>query len=350
MGIWYCTREDVRRATESKTTARDDWRVDDAIEAGARNIDDLLHREHIAPTIATKYFAWPNDQRRSHVLWLDANPLISLTSLTAGGVAIDSDDWLLEPQQYGPPYDRIEVNLSSSAAFASGDTHQRAIAALGLWGLDDVSAAAGALDAALSDTTGTTVDVTNGAAVGVGSVLRCDDERMAVVGRQALDSGQNTTGALTAAANDTTVGVADGTAYFVDEVITVDAERMLVVDITGNSLIVKRAWDGTVLAAHNSGADVYASRRLTVERGVLGTTAATHSDAAALTVWKPQGLVHSLNVAEALEQLAQESAGYARTVGAGDSERNASAAGLARKRKDAVRAHGRKARMRSVGP
>lgn len=348
MGTWYCTREDVRRATESKTTARDDARVDDAIEAGARNIDDLLHREHIAPTIATKHFAWPNDQRMSHVLWLDANPLLSLTSLVAGGVTIDAADYLLEPQPYGPPYNRIEVNLSSSAVFSAGDTYQRAIAATGLWGLNDDSGPAGALEEALSDTTGTTVDVTNGALLGVGSVLRCESERMTVTGRQALDTTQDTTGALTAAANDTTVGVADGTGFAVGEVITVDAERMLVFDIIANDLIVKRAWDGTVLASHSSGADVYASRRLTVERGALGTTAATHSDATALTVWKPLGLVHSLNVAEAIEQLAQESAGYARTVGAGDAERNASAAGLMRKRKDAVRAHGRKARLRSV--
>ncbi len=99
---------------------------------------------------------------------------------------------------------------------------------------------------------------------------------------------------------------------------------MLITDIAGNVLTVKRAWDGSVLATH-VGATVYAPRLLTVVRGVLGTAAATHLNGAAVAVHAVPGLVRELAVAEALNLFLQESAGYARTVGEGDSLRMASA-------------------------
>src|SRR3546814_20587325 len=79
--------------------------------------------------------------------------------------------------------------------------------------------------------------------------------------------------------------VTDGTLFFVGELILIDSERMRIVDITGNNLTVVRAYDGSTLAAPSLGADVYVYRSLTVERGALGTTAATHLDAASVTVW-----------------------------------------------------------------
>lgn len=348
MGTWYATVEQLRAALDSKATARDDAKLARALGAGARQVDRLLHWTNIAPTVAARSFPWPNGQREPYTLWLDANPLLSVTSLVTGGVTIDAADYFLEPQQYGPPYTRVEMDQAGSAVFGGGDTHQRDATITGVWGLGDDEAAAGALEAAIADTTGTTVDVTNGAAVGVGSVLRCDTERMIVTARQALDTGQNTGGALTDSAADVTVPVATGSAYAVGERILVGAEWMLVVEIAGNNLIVKRAHDGSVLASHLTNQDVYASRRLTVERGALGTTAATHADTTALAVWEPPELVVALNVAEALVVADQESAAYARTTGSGDNERQASGSGLNDLRKQVVRAYGRQVRHRSV--
>src|SRR3546814_5284589 len=86
------------------------------------------------------------------------------------------------------------------------------------------------------------------------------------------------------------------------------------------TLGVKRAWDGTTLAAHTSGASVLAQRRLTVRRAVLGTVASTHAiDAAVLKHIVPP-MVRSLAVAGAMAVLLQERTGYARTIGAGEGE------------------------------
>jgi hypothetical protein len=348
VGTWYATIEALRGALGS-SAARDDAKLARALDAGARNIDGLLRCHDIAPTVATRSFPWPNSQREPYTLWLDGNRLISVDTLVTGGVTIDADDYLLEPHQYGPPYTSIEMDQGAgSAVFGGGSTHQRDATVTGLWGLGNDEAAAGALEAAIADATTTTVDVTDASVVGVGNVLRCESERMIVTGRQALDTTQNTTGALTDSAADVTVGVATGSAYHVGERILVNAEWMLVTEIAGNNLIVKRAADGSVLASHLTAQDVYASRRLTVTRGALGTTAAAHADATALVTWAPPGLVTELQVAEALVIADQEGAAYARTTGAGDAERQATAAGINDLRRSAVRAYGRKARHRSV--
>ena len=131
---WFATREDVMRALDVKLTARNTRQIDRALESASRDVESLCHRT-FAPTVATKSFDWPNGQRaRPWRLWLDANDLISVTTLTSGGTTIASSDYFLEPNQYGPPYSRLEIDLDSSAAFSSGDTHQRAIVVTGLWG------------------------------------------------------------------------------------------------------------------------------------------------------------------------------------------------------------------------
>lgn len=346
-GVWYCTREDVKRALDSKTTARDDEQVDRAIETGARNIEGLLHRRFY-PLTATRRFDWPNQQyARPWRLWLDSNELVSVTTLTAGGTAIASGDYLLRrsDDRDETPYTHIEIDLSSQASFASGPSHQQSIVVTGVWcGCPADETPAGALAEALDDSE-TGVDVTNGAVVGVGTILRCDSERMIVTGRTMLDTGSNLGGNLTASAADVLVPV---TGVNVGEVILIDAERMLVVDTAGSNVVVKRAWDGSVLATHSNGADVYASRTLTVQRAALGTTAATHLSATALAAHVVPGPVRDLNVAEAIAQIHQEQAAYARTAGAGENEREARALGLRAAQEAAYTAYGRKARIRAI--
>jgi hypothetical protein len=72
---------------------------------------------------------------------------------------------------------------------------------------------------------------------------------------------------------------------------------------------------------------------LTVERGSVGTTAATHSNAAALTKNAPPAPITSLCIAEALVLFQQEQSAYGRTVGSGEGQREASGAGLKDARK-----------------
>lgn len=346
--LWYATREEVKAAMDYKETARNDLLVDRAIESGSRTIEGMTHRKFY-PWTGTRYFPWPADRyTRPYRLYLDEDELISLITLTSGGTVIPPADYFLEPVNLGPPYTHVEVNLGSSSAFSAGSTHQRSIAMAGLWGGCPADTdPAGALSAASTLTTATTCTVTNSAAIGVGQIIQVDDERMIVTAKTMLDTGQNLGTALAASTAATTVVVTTGSAYVIGEVLLLDSERMLIVDIAGNNLTVKRAWDGSVLATHTS-SDIYAPRTLVVERGALGTTAATHLNSAPITKHRVPGLVNQLCIAEAAVGLQQQSAGYARVVGSGDNQREAAGKGLADLRQQVYTTYGRKARMRSV--
>lgn len=340
-----CTREDVKRALDIKLTARADDAVDRAIEAATGVIHGHLHRS-FHPWTGTRYFDWPA-RSAPWILRLDQHELVSVTRLLAGGVEIPSGDYFLEPNGSGPPYTRIEVDISSTSAFASGDTTQRAIAVTGVFGYGADTAPAGALDGSLSDSA-TAATVTDGSLLGVGDLLLIGTERMLVTERAMADTGVTAT-ALTASTNGTAITVS-GTAGAPQpgETILIDAERMLVVDAVGTALVVKRAWDGTALAAHDAGATVYAARSLTVARGQLGTTAASHTSGAAVTRHVVPGLVRQYAVAEAISQGLQEGAGWARQAGSGDNEREVLQRGLGVLREQAYAAFGRKARTRAV--
>lgn len=347
---WYATREEVKAELDVRETARSNARIDRALAAATDTVHGLCHRIFY-PTVATRYFDWPNSQAgTAWRLWLDASEVVSVTSLVSGGVTIPESDYFLEPNTYGPPYNRIETSLASSAAYGGGNTHQRAVAVTGVWAGCPVSESrAGAVVEALDAAeTGLDVDAATSAEVGVGSLLRIDSERLVVTGRAQLDTGQVLGTNLTAANNTVTVPVADGTAFAVDEVILIDSEKMRIDEIAGNSLTVARAWDGSTLAAHTTGAAVYAPRTLTVARGALGTTAAAHASAAPVQRWNPPGLVRQLTLAEALNDLLQGRSGYARTAGGGENEREMTGRGLEALRKRVFVSHGRKARSRGV--
>ncbi|MFJ6667416.1 hypothetical protein [Streptomyces sp. NPDC091383] len=349
-GIRYATREDIMRALDVQTTARNRRQIDDAVEAASRGVEGLCHRR-FAPVLGTRYFDWPGRPSAGYTPWvlrLDDSELISATSITSGGSNIPLDDVNLEPNRSGPPYSRVEIKLSTSAAYGGGPTYQRDIAITGLWGYRNTETILGATAAAVGDTTATTltVDGATSAAVGVGSILRLDGERMLVTERAQASTGQ--TGTLTASKGDTTLTVAGGTAFAVDEVLLLDAERVRVDDIAGNTLVVERAHDGTVLAAHTNAA-IYAPRALTVTRGALGTTATTHTSGAPVYVWQPPGLIHQLVKAEAIWSLLQERSGWFRLASSsGKSAPEVSRISIDALRDQAYTEYGRKVRTRGI--
>ncbi len=338
----YISREAVKRALDSAETARNNQRIDDACQSASRSVDALCRRRFY-PELATRYFDWPNTQyAATGRLWLDANEVISLDTLTVGGDLVDPADYLLRrmDDRDEPPYTLIEMNLATGGAFTSGASHQRSIAGVGLFGYRDDTAPTGELTAGVTSSV-TAVSVSNGDAAGVGDLLRCGDERMIVTGKDWSDSGQNIGGNLTASAADVLVLVTTGTEYSSGESILVDGETMLIVGIAGNTLIVRRAWDGSPLAAHTTGADIYAARALTCERASLGTTAAAHNDGAALTrqVWP--ALVAQLALAEALVELQMQGSGYAGKRGSGSGETDPAGGSIEDLRKRVCRAHRR---------
>jgi hypothetical protein len=347
--VFYCAREQVKAALDVAETARNDAQVDRAIEAATDAIYGLTHRRFY-PQLATRYFDWPNHQyARPWRLWLDADEVISVSSLVAGGVVIPASDYFLEPANSGPPYTRIEIDLASSSAFAPGATHQRAIAVTGLFGSTADEDQVGDLTASLAASEGAASSATwSTARIGVGAILRIDSERMIVTAKTMVDSTQNLGNTLTAASSDVTVQVTNGAAFAVEEILGIDSERMLIVDKAGNNLTVKRAWDGTVLAAHSIGADVYTLTGVELDRGELGTTIAAHDSGADIFRHRVPALIRDLAVAEAINQLQQETAGYARVIGEGEAAREGTGRGLFDLRRDALARYGRQARSRAV--
>lgn len=347
-GVCYVTREALKAALDIHFTARNDPQVDLAIQAGTRAADNQMQRT-FTPLMATRYWDWPNYQRAAPWrLWLDAWELAAApTSVTTGGVTIPLNECFFEPVNSGPPYTYMELNRSTSATFGGGSTPQRDIAITGTWGYNLDNASAGALASAVSTTTGTTISVTNSMAAGVGDLLQIDTEWMLLADKAMTTTGQTLQTALTAKSDDQTVSVGSGAAFSAGEVVLLDAERMLVIDISGNSLTVKRAWDGSTLATH-TGSTIYAARSWTVVRGSRGTTAATHLNGAAITRFVPPSLITQLALAEAENHLLQGQSGYARTVGSADNERPISGQSLADIRKLAYQSYGRKGRMRAV--
>lgn len=355
--VFYTTRESVQDAFDVREAAHRSTQIDNAIAGASDDIDGWLnrHKHGLAPRNATRFFSWPSRNYSAATrLWLDEDELISVSELLAGGTAIAASDYFLEPVNSGPPFTYIEVDLNSQASFTNDGTHQRAIQITGVWGIGNDQKAAGALESAIADTTGTTVDVTRSDIAGVGSVLTVGSERMLVTGKGTLDSTQNLASAMNALKNDQTVDVADGSVFFVGELILIDSERMRISEITGNNLTVIRAYDGSTLAAHSVAADVFVFRRLTVERGALGTTAATHLDAASVTVWVVPDLAQSLCRAEAITRLEQEFSAYGARVYSDEAERDSSGTevvagrGLTDIRKSCARRYKRKFRKRAI--
>jgi hypothetical protein len=337
----YATREQVKEALDVAETARANRQVDRLLAAASRSIERLCHR-HFYPAAGTRTFSWPNEQMgASWRLWLGRDEVISVDAITSGGAELT--EFFLEPQASGPPYNRVELDLAAAGTFGGGASYQRAIAITGTFGYTADELLGGNLTAAVNGTE-VELDVSDGAAVGVGDLLRLGGERMVVTGRSQLATGQLLGVDLVGQVNAQLVEVDDGTEFTIGEQLLIDAERMVVDDIAADRLIVRRAQDGSTLAAHNAGATIYAPRGLTVVRGACGTTAAAHADGAELAVHAPPGPVRTLAIAETLWALQQETSGYARVIGSGEAARQASATGIKGLRAEVYAGYGRKAR------
>jgi hypothetical protein len=350
MRVWYCTREDVKTALDSKMTAYSDSRVDMAIAAGAQGVEGLLHRRYY-PEITTRYRDWPNyDYSQTWRLYLGNNELISLTTLTSGGTVIPAQNYILRrlDDLVEPPYTVLEINLSQNSAFAGGTTFQQAIAMAGTFGYrDDQISSNGTLVTTVNNSI-TTVDVTNSVLIGVGSLIVLDTERMQVTARSALTTGATITSQMDSSNAFVNCPLSNGALVNEGETIYIDNEVMIVRRIIGNNATVQRAWDGSTLALHSGGATVYAPRHLTVTRAVLGTTAAGHTSGVTVMVQDYPGIVKELNIAYALNTVLQKNSGYARTAGTGDHQKEFTGRGIAQLESDAMAAVGRRNRVAAI--
>lgn len=351
--IFLATREDVRNAIDVAESPRDNAAVDKALAAVTGSIYGRMKRTFV-PVLATRRFDWPNrlNGGSSYRLWLNDNEMLSVSRVVSGGVELDPTTYFLRrmDSREDLAYTHLEIDLGTNSAFVAGNTPQKSIAITGVFcGAPFDEEQVAALSAVLAASASATVSVTwSSMDYGVGSVLRIDDERMIVTGRSMLTTGQALGADADASFASNLLSVSDGTAFAIDETLLIGSERMQVVDIAGNSLIVKRAAEATVLAAHLTGATIYGLTGITVARAQLGTTLAAHSSAAPVLRGRPPGLIGELAVAEAENTLMQRRSGYARTTGEGENQRESSGRGLAQIRADADALYRRKLRLRSI--
>lgn len=342
--VWYVTRDEVKAASDTKGTARANTKIDRVIESSSRQAEAILHRRFY-PEIATRYFAWPDDRFNPDDLWLDDSELISATSVTTSGGLLATSAYSLEPSGLGPPFNRVSVLRSAGSSFGGG-YGQRDIAIAGTYGyrIDETAGPAAVGTVLVTDNT---ITVGPGAP-STGALIRLDSERLIVLSRSSVTTGQALTALLDIKANATMASVADGTQFAVGEQLLIDAEYVRVVDIAGNNLIVQRAVDGSALAAHQIGAVLYAPRRLTVARSVLGTTAAGHAGGSVVQVFNFPAPLKVFVMALTLDTLEQESVTYARTTGSGNTIRDTGGRGIEVARRNAITALGRFNRTAAV--
>lgn len=332
---WLASREAVKRAVKIMGSDQNPI-VDRLIDAESRRFEAETRRYFI-PRVETRYYPWPQKDSGGY-LWLDQD-LLSVTDLTSGGVLIPGTDYFPEPVN-NPPYYRIEIDLSSASAFASGDTAQRSNAITGVWGYSQAQRAAGTVASGLAASAAAVSMVcSNAALIDVGDTLLCQSEQL-FVSERAVASLTTITAALDGSKAAVTVALTAACAP--GEVLKIDSEDMYVTSITGLNATVIRAWDGTVLAPHNGGATVYTYRTLTVTRGVNGTTAATHADGAALTRYVPVADVTEAVIAATIAAYMQEQSGWGRVVGGGEGQIEFSGSGLREQRKRVIQTYKRR--------
>jgi hypothetical protein len=325
MPNWYTTREAVKRAVRSNGNENDEA-IDRLIEAASRDVDNATHRWFI-PKTQTRTFRWPGNYGRGDTLWMDAD-LISVTTLQtkaqdSSPTTISSSDYFLEPANTAPPYNRIEIDISSTASFEGGDTPQRSISVAGSWGFSNDTVSTGTVASGLSsDAAATEFVCSNGSltsGVNVGDTLLVESEQLFVTEKAAAALASiQLNGALTADKSENLI--VDGGTHGINngEIIRVDSEEMFVRGSTTTTLTVERAYNGTTLASHSDDTAVHIFRTLTVTRGVNGTTGATHADSTAISVYRPPAPVRELAQAIAIAAYTQEAAAYGRAIGVGD--------------------------------
>ncbi|MHC1739729.1 MAG: hypothetical protein AB9897_01315 [Anaerolineaceae bacterium] len=153
----------------------------------------------------------------------------------------------------------------------------------GSWGkYNELGAVMDSLSLAIDDTT---IVMDDASLLDVGMVLLVEDEQLAITaghGSIGCPAPSLATSKLSGAVIETEeiLTVDDGTEFHKGEVLAIDHEDVLIVRISGDDLTVERGWNNTPTEGHADEAIISVYRTFAVDRGVNGTTAATHDAAA----------------------------------------------------------------------
>lgn len=340
MGYRLASVEDVRAAVDAAESTQVDALIARHLSAASDAARALCARE-FTPWFGTRHFGWPHDQMgTSWRLWLDADELAAQPdAIVASGETIT--DYFCEPANSGPPYNRVELDLSTAATWAGGLTPQRAIAITGAFGFS-VGTEALALLASTIDEDATTLTLTT--TPQVGNLLVLGSEYVEVTALEWIGAASTTEAlpddsSVQALALDDTIGARPG------ELLLVGVELLRVRDTAGSTVIVERAAGGSTLTAHDLGAEVYARRLATVERGACGTSPTGHAATSPVRRHVVPEAVRSYVIAETLWRLQRDASSWAAATKVAG---GMNAAELERLRADVKASHGRNLRKRAI--
>ena len=263
--------------------------VDDLEIDGVRSLDKLTRfieaasqvidkRGQFVPLTETRRF----DGTGSPTLWIDE--LLSVTRLTYNGVTLNPADYVLRPtRRHWPhgPYTSIE--LTNQGVWAK--TVPNIVTIEGVWGLYSDTLDVGAT--ATQDTNNTTtLTVSTASAISPGCVLLLGTEQEIVTAYDApADFNLTLSDDLDTVQPD--FNISDGNAVSVGEIFRIDSEQFRVLDITDDTALTVRGWNGTTRAAHDANTDLDVYRTFKVARAVNGTTLADHNGVDVLRVVPP---------------------------------------------------------------
>ena len=311
---WYATREAVKAAAGIKGPA-ENADIDEKLEAGSEDVEEFLGRAFI-PETAERRYRWPPRNGGGATLRIPRQDLIAVTQLQTKAedtspTTLIANDYFLEPFNDGPPFTRIEIDASSTASFEAGDTAQRSIGVTGRYGFREDTVAAGTVSSGLaSSDAAVSMVCSDSSLIDVGDTLLIESDALFISEKTLVDVAADLNdNSVTASINNVSITLDDGSKVLQGEVITLDSERMLIESISSNVLTVERAVDGSTLAAHSTGINVFAPRTLTVVRGVNGVTAATHANSTAITKYAPPADIRGYVIAYVIFERHQDSTG-----------------------------------------
>lgn len=246
----YASVESCKSAINIQTSSLDELILEHVL-AASRDLDLELGRRFFPYTGMNPYRWPPLHVAYSWRVWTGED-LLSVSSLQVAAAGQNAQPvtlthYFLEPADAGPPYNRVEVDLSSSDVFQAGPTPQRSVQITGAWGYCSTLVSGGVLGAAISSTTATSITLTPPIKAEQGDVLLIDQEALYV---------------------DVSPSLSGGIAV--------------------------------------------------VQRGVNGTTAATHLNGATVSKYQAPLDIRRMVRADALASFAQDQASWGRTIGAGD--------------------------------
>lgn len=306
----FATVDEIHNGSELRGSEKE-FRVFEKLRAASQLL--AMRVGHFLPVLETRTL---NAPKTSTKLFLPFS-LLSLSTIVNDGTSLSGSDYLLKPDGghwANGPYTYIEIDPDATN-ISAWDTDADGIVITGRLGLWNETLSLGAtLGAALSDTTGTLLQVSNGAKVSPGALLLVDSEWLFVRETSTPVTAITTLGAALDA-NAETCTFADGSLLNVGETIRIGVEQCKVLDTNSNTGYLQRGWNKTSKTSHLSGANVDVYRKFTVDRGVNGSTAATHTQGTAISRQQVPADVNELTRKIAVRMLKDAATGYAGRTG-----------------------------------